>query len=318
MNFKQYAKFADIETWSFSFYGYFLGALYILFYLKPGHWNWLNALVFFVCEMIFDNMITGINHTMDYLTAKDEKTKRNSPIETDHISIRTALIYIYVLMTIACIGGLWLCFRTNWVMFFVGGLIFLITVTYTSGPFPICRTPIGESICGLAQGLGVPFLFVYVNNNFKQLMTLNFNWTGDWQFILTGSLMNLLAIFFISLPSVSLNSGVLLANNIADHDRDKKNGRATMPIVFGIPKAIIVYRILEYLPYLAIIVSVVFRFAPYTTILTLGTIPWVKKNTDKFIAKPDKQKTFMTSIFNFHIVVVTEIITMLVGYLIHF
>lgn len=161
-----------------------------------------------------------------------KKTKRNSPIEAEHISLWVAWTYIVVLMTIACAGGLWLYFRTNWMMFFIGGAI--------------------------------------------------------------------------------------LANNIADHDRDKINGRATMPIVFGIKKAVNFYYFLEYMPYVAIILSVIFRFAPIYTILTLGTFPWVKKNVDKFVANPDKQKTFMTSIFNFHIVVATEIVTMFIGFLLHF
>lgn len=148
----------------------------------------------------YDNIITDINHTIDYITEKDEKTKRNSPIEAEHIPLEAQF----------------------------------------------------------------------------------------W-------------------PTILL-----------DHDRDKINGRATMPIVFGIKKAVNFYYFLEYMPYVAIILSVIFRFAPICTILTLGTFPWVKKNVDKFVANPDKQKTFMTSILNFHIMVATEIVTMFIGFLLHF
>lgn len=151
-------------------------------------------------KWILNNMITGINHTIDYITAKDEKTKRNSPIEAEHIPLE-ARFWQTILLTMIVI-----------------------------------RSMVGQ-LCRLSLEL---------------------------------------------------------------------------------KKAVNFYYFLEYMPYVAIILSVIFRFAPICTILTLGTFPWVKKNVDKFVANPDKQKTFMTSIFNFHIVVATEIVTMFIGFLLHF
>ena len=172
MSLKKYFKFVDIKTSILSLYAYALGAAFIFYYL--GNWNWQNALVFFFAEMIQDNMVTGINNVMDYRHAKTEQTRKQNVMEKENISMTSAISVIVIMMIISAAAGIWLCFRTNWFLFFAGGALFLIVCCYTAGPFPIDKTPMGEIFCGISQGMGMPFLFAYVNNNWNKLISLNF------------------------------------------------------------------------------------------------------------------------------------------------
>lgn len=318
MSLKKYFKFVDIKTSILSLYAYALSASFIFFYL--GHWNWINALVFFIAEMIQDNMVTAINNVMDYRHAKTEKTRNQNVMAKENISMRKAISVIIILMAISITAGIWLCFRTNWILFFAGGALFVIVCCYTAGPFPIDKTPIGEVVCGIAQGLGVPFLFAYVNDNWQKLITLDFKQVsnGSFVFSIQGSLTAMIAIILVCYPSMMYNSGVMLANNMADEENDKLDHRYTLPIVFGRKKAIFLYRFLGYTPYIAIIIAVILRMMPILTLLTLLTFPKVKNNVEVFIANPGKGTTFPTSLANYRIVIGTQAITIFIGSLLHF
>lgn len=317
MSLQKYFKFVDIKTSILSLYAYALGAGFIFYYL--GNWNWQNALVFFLAEMIQDNMVTGINNVMDYRHAKTEQTRKQNVMEKEHISMASAISVIVILMCISVVAGVWLCFRTNWFLFFAGGALFLIVCCYTAGPFPIDKTPVGELICGVAQGMGVPFLFAYVNGNWQTLITLNFKQVSNGiTFSIRGSLMDLIAIILVCYPSMMYNSGVMLANNISDMENDKLDYRYTLPIVFGKKKAFRLYRFMGYTPFIAIVVAVILRMAPIMSLLTLIIIPKVRKNIEDFIAKPGKGTTFPTSLANYRMVIGMQAITMVIGKLINF
>lgn len=318
MSIRKYFEFVEIRTSALSLYAYALGAAFIFYCFN--HWNWLNSLVFFISEMILDNMITAINNVMDYIMAKDEKSKNKSVLVTENISLPLAFTYITILLLIAAALGIWLCLKTNWVLFFAGGLLFLIVLSYTSGPFPISRMPIAEFICGIAQGMGVPFLFAYINDNYQKIMTLNFTRlaNGEWSFNLNGSLTTVLALIVLCVPSIFYNSNVMLANNLSDVDEDKRNERATLPVVFGRKKAAWLYRFFGYTPFLFIIIMPFFKMAPWLILLTLATFPKIRKNIEAFIAHPSKAKTFPLALQNYNLFVGVQALTIFVGALIHF
>lgn len=318
MSLKKYFKFVDIKTSILSLYAYALGAAFVFYYL--GNWNWQNALVFFFAEMIQDNMVTGINNVMDYRHAKTEQTRKQNVMEKENISMTSAISVIVILMIISAAAGIWLCFRTNWFLLFIGAILFLIVCCYTAGPFPIDKTPMGEVFCGIAQGMGVPFLFAYVNNNWDKLITLNFKQiaNGSFTFSIQGSLTAMIAIILVCYPSIMYNSGVMLANNISDMENDKLDHRYTLPIVFGKKKAFNLYRFMGYTPYIAIVVAVILRMSPILSLLTLITIPKVRKNVEGFIANPGKGTTFPSSLANYRMVIGMQAITMFVGKLLNF
>lgn len=185
--------------------------------------------------------------------------------------------------------------------------------------FLLIRMPIGEFVCGITQGMGGPFLFAYVNDNYNQLMTLNFKQvTNGIDFSIHGSLTALIAIFLVCYPSIMYNSGVMLANNMSDVKNDKLDHRYTLPIVFGEKTANWLYRFYGYTPFLAIILAVALKMAPILSLLSLATLPIVKRNVEAFIAKPGKGTTFPTSLANYRLVIGMQAITIFAGALLHF
>ena len=110
----------------------------------------------------------------------------------------------------------------------------------------------------------------------------------------------------------------MLANNISDMENDKLDHRYTLPIVFGKKKAFNLYRFMGYTPFIAIVLAVILRMAPILLLLTLITIPKVRKNVEGFIANPGKGTTFLSSLANYRMVIGMQAITMFVGKLLNF
>lgn len=317
MTIKQYLRFVKIHTSVLSLFGYVLGAAIIFFI--GGSWNLQNSLIFFVGSMIFDNMITGVNTVMDYVMAKDDHFKEISVMTVEHISVKQAFSVIGAMVTIGAGLGLWLCFRTNWMLFFLGGAMFLIFAFYTAGPFPISRMPLGEIFSGTAQGLGIPFLFIFINGNYNELLALNFTPAANgYNFTISGNVLTLLTVVLICVPAWLLTSNVMLADNLSDRVLDKANGRHTLPVVFGADKALVLYQVLAYLPYIFIAVTGILHIAPYMSLLSLLTFPLVRKNVQTFLHKQVKSETFVTALQNFQIVVTAQAITIFLGTLLHF
>lgn len=312
MTLKQYFRFVKIHTSTLSLFGYGLGAAII--YLLNGNWNWQNSLIFFVASMIFDNMITGVNTVMDYVMAKDERFKEISVMTVENISVKQAFSVIGLMVTLGAGLGLWLCFRTNWMLFFLGGAMFLIFAFYTSGPFPISRMPLGEAFSGTAQGLGIPFLFVFVNDNYNRLLALNFTPAANgYNFSITGNLRDLITVVLICVPAWLYTSNVMLADNLSDRVLDEANGRHTLPVVFGAKKALLLYQTLAYLPYLFIAAAALLHITPYLSLLSLLTFPLIRKNVETFRKRQVKSETFVTALQNFQIVTTAQIITIALG-----
>ena len=67
------------------------------------------------------------------------------------------------MLIIASALGVWLVFRTDLLVLFLGIICFIIGVFYTYGPIPLSRLPLGEIFSGLTMGFGILFLTVYIN-----------------------------------------------------------------------------------------------------------------------------------------------------------
>ena len=101
---------------------------------------------------------------MDYKKAhSDEYRKTENIIGQANIPLGLAKNTILTMLLIAMGLGIWLVFRTDLLVLFIGILCFIIGVFYTYGPVPISRTPFGEIFSGVTMGFGILFLTVYVN-----------------------------------------------------------------------------------------------------------------------------------------------------------
>ncbi len=104
----------------------------------------------------------------------------------------------------------------------------------------------------------------------------------------------------------------MLANNICDIRKDENNNRYTLAVILGTKKSINLWKIIYYLVYADIIFLVLVTIFPPLLLLSMVTIAPVHKNITKFVNNPVKSKTFISSIKNLVIVLVSIIILLLI------
>src|SRR5699024_10324175 len=141
--------------------------------------------------------------------------------------------------------GVYICLMSSWWIAVIGLICMLFGYLYTGGPYPIAYTPFGELASGFLMGTVIICISYYI-----QTLTIT------------------ASVILISIPVAIFIGCIMLANNIRDLDGDKENGRKTIAILLGRPKAIrfmtglffiaygltLVYIILGMLPLLSIIV----------------------------------------------------------------
>ncbi|HEY8363968.1 MAG TPA: 1,4-dihydroxy-2-naphthoate polyprenyltransferase, partial [Haloplasmataceae bacterium] len=105
-------------------------------------------------------------------------------------------------------------------------------------------------------------------------------------------------------------------NNICDIEDDIENKRYTLPIYIGKRASLILFRVLYYIGFLAIIIAIILRILPLTVLLSLLTIIIVEKHLKLFNQLQTKKDTFVLSVKNFVLVNISLVITIALGILI--
>ena len=116
----------------------------------------------------------------------------------------------FALFLLAAIFGLALGARVGWEVVGVGVVCMLIAWSYSGGPFPLSRLPIGEVFAGGAMGLVLTALAAYVQTGAVDARTAA-----------------------LGLPASFLIAAILAANNACDRVGDAAAGRRTLAIVVG-------------------------------------------------------------------------------------
>lgn len=167
-----------------------------------------------------------------------------------------------VMYTISLLLGIYICAASSWWLAAVGLVCMLVGYLYTGGPFPISWTPFGE----LASGFFMGFLIILIA-----------------YYIQTGHVSSIAVL--VAVPSGILVGLINMANNIRDHDGDKRSGRRTLPILLGQKKAIIFMGIMFATAYLWVIGLVVTGTVSPWTLLALLSIPKAVQTTKGFVGK---------------------------------
>ena len=162
MSLRTFLKLVEIQTKLASLFPFLVGLLFVIY--RYGTFDLVNTLIFFSSMLIFDLTTTAINNYMDYKKATtDEYRKRENIIGQENIPLRLVRFTIISMLIIASALGVWLVFRTDLLVLFLGIICFIIGVFYTYGPIPLSRLPLGEIFSGLTMGFGILFLTVYIN-----------------------------------------------------------------------------------------------------------------------------------------------------------
>ena len=283
---KRFLDYVEIRTKITSTFTFFLTIAFLLYQKQEIRWD--LTLVFFAAMFLFDLTTTAINN---YIDTKDNQ-------QTLQFKRRTALIIIYVLFAVSAALGLWLAYKTDIVIFLVGGLCFLCGVFYTYGPLPISRMPLGEVLSGVFYGLLIPFILLYINSPEGTYIALEISFKT---ISLDIQLWPVIKLCLLALIPFSATANIMLANNICDLEKDILVKRHTLPYYIG-KKALYLFAGLYYLTYAAIIILVISRVLHPICLLSLATIILVQKNINVFFKKQEKSETFQCAIKNFVII----------------
>ncbi|MEK3937557.1 1,4-dihydroxy-2-naphthoate polyprenyltransferase [Sporosarcina sp. FSL W7-1349] len=161
---------------------------------------------------------------------------------------KTVLNLALALYGISVLIGIYICSETSWMLALVGALSMMVGYFYTGGPYPIAYTPFGELFSGVVMGMFLILIAFYIQ---------------------TGEITR--EAVLLSIPSVLLVGGIMLANNIRDLESDKEGGRRTLAILVGRSKAITILMSFFILSYIWILALVLFgHLTPWALLIFLA------------------------------------------------
>lgn len=288
---KRFLSYVEIMTKITSTFAFLLTIAFLFYKDQPVKWG--LTLLFFGSMFLFDLTTTAINNYID--------TKTNSQPLQFNRSI--ALAIILVLLGISTFLGLYLVYLTDIVVLLLGGLCFLCGIFYTFGPVPISRQPWGEILSGIFYGFFIPFILLYINMPAGTYLTL------DWNFQTISLDLQILPLFTVltfSVIPVCTTANIMLANNICDLEHDVLVKRYTLPYYLGRKASLWLFAAIYYGTYLAVILMTALRILSPICLLSLISLIPVQKNINVFFREQVKNRTFVTSIKNFIIIMGTD------------
>ncbi len=294
---KKFLKYVEITTKITSVFAYLNTMLFILYQRQPV--NVKLMVVFFIAMFIFDLTTTAINN---YIDSKDYP-------EMLPIPRKAAFAAIIIMLSVSTILGLYLAYNTGIVVLLLGALCFALGIFYTFGPIPISRIPLGEAISGIAYGMFIPFLMLYINNPGNYL-DLGFSFE---MITLNIHVMPFISFFLFSLVMTFTTANIMLANNTCDIEKDEAVGRLTLAHYIGRKWAVRLYALLYYGCYASVALMVICGILKPAALIFFLSLPLVIKNIHTFKKEQIKEKTFITSIRNFLIINISYAISLLVA-----
>ena len=284
----------EIRTKLASLFPFLIAVLFTNTYFHSFHWG--KTLFFFFGMLAFDMATTAINNYMDFRKAHSEEYKyQENVIGKEQLSEHTVVMIIFGLIGFAAIVGITLAIQTGWLLLVMGCSCCFIGVFYTFGPIPLSRMPVGEVFSGVTMGLGIFAITIYLNTYDKKLFFMELDLK---HFAITGSTTAALAMVWASLPLMATIANIMLANNISDLEQDIENHRYTLPFYLGKKNAVILFNILMYSSYGAIMIGLIAGIYQWPILLTFLSLIKVYPQTKAFTKEQIKSKTFAMSIKN--------------------
>ncbi|KTD83965.1 1,4-dihydroxy-2-naphthoate polyprenyltransferase [Paenibacillus etheri] len=296
MNIKSFLRFVELPTKVASMIPFLMGTLYALYRFEDFYV--LRFGLMFVSLLSFDMATTAINNYYDF--KKASKThgygyETHNAIVHFKLKERTVVATIVILLALAAGGGIALVTQTGLLVFLLGGLSFLIGILYSFGPIPISRMPLGELFSGLFMGFVIIFISAYIHTDEHVVSLLLQNgWVS-----LNINIVEVLYLFWFSVPAILGIAGIMLANNICDIDEDVENRRYTLPVYIGRRNALVLFKYLYYVSYLDLVVLLILGINPILVLLILLTLIPLHRNIDLFTQKQEKASTFILAVKNF-------------------
>ncbi len=277
MKIKSFFEFVEIQTKVASIFPFLFGILYAKY--LGYNINIINTVIMLCSLLLLDMATTAINNYMDFKKAKNDEYKYNINVLGKHsLSEKLSKAIIFTLLLGSIVLGVFLVYRTDLVVLFLGVFSFVVGVCYTYGPVPISRTPFGEVVSGFVMGFIIVFLSVYIHNT--NIINMSVSENLDLTIIIDS--LTVIKIFFVSIPFILVISNIMLGNNMRDLDIDRQNQRFLLPYYIGIEKAFLLFKINYTLVYIVVGIGIIFNILPITTFIVFLSILKVIKNVRNY------------------------------------
>ena len=141
-----------------------LGTIMAAYYYH--HVNLGETFLLIFSAICFHLAVNGHNQLSDYRRYQNSTAAQNSTnniIKCFDISIPWAYSVLAILLLLFAGSGLYLAYLSGWPLLLLGSLSFLVGYCYSGGPYPMSQIPLGELASGLAMGLNITLIGVYIN-----------------------------------------------------------------------------------------------------------------------------------------------------------
>lgn len=311
MRIGSFLKLVEIQTKVASVIPYLLGTIFAIY--KFDTFNIKNAILLFLSMLIFDMTTTAINNYIDYKKAIKKEGfgyETHNAIVKDNLNPTMVKVIILAMLLISSLLGIILFLSTDIIVLLIGVICFIIGVLYSFGPIPISRTPFGEIFSGITMGFFITFLAIYIHIFDQNILIINL---ASNTLNLSVNIDIIISLIIVTIPAIAGIANIMLANNICDMEDDFINRRFTLPIYIGKDNALNVFKWTYYIGFIAIIIGVVTKVLPITSIIALVAFKPVNDNIRTFFKVQSKKDTFILAVKNFVIANVIYIATIVVG-----
>lgn len=300
MRVKDFKDLVELRTKVASVIPFTIGILYAVY--NYGNISIKNSFVFFLSMISIDMATTAINNYTDYKSSSYREGynfKVHNVINRESLSPEKVKAIIFTLLSFGAAMGIYLVTITDFMVLIIGALGFAIGITYSYGPIPISRTPLGELFSGALMGGAIFFVAVYINITATQLISVSYIFS---RLIVNLMILDIVKIIIASIPLIIMISNIMLANNLCDMESDLHNKRFTLPIYIGKKAGLGLYNLGYILVYFFVLINIVINAYPIMTLLILLSIPKVYKNIKEFNVRQSKKDTFKLSVVNFTLI----------------
>lgn len=308
MKMKSFLKLVEIQTKVASVLPAIYGLMFGIY--TYNHFNPMRTGLFMIALLCIDMATTTINNLMDFRRDRLRQgygyTEHNAIVK-DGLSLGFVYWCIALLLLFAAVFGLWLVYLTDVWVLLIGLLSVSVGILYSFGPLPISHTPLGELASGLMMGFVIFFVAIYI-----QLPNPSFFLGVIHKGTLTLSLdlIQLLRVFYWSIPFVLGIAGIMLANNIADYQEDQLNHRKTLPQVVGVKKSCTLMKYLYGAAGLQLIGLIAVTELPiYAGLLLFIGIP-IANRLKTFVNSPNKATTFVLMVQSYILLAIGHIVVL--------
>lgn len=228
-------------------------ALGICLAIHDEYFNLAVAIVTMLSAIFIQIATNLVNDVYDYLKGADTDARLGPPrvIQSKMLSVGTVKFGIYIVFSIALSLGLYLVYVGGYPILIIGSLSLISAFCYTAGPFPLAY-----------NGLGDIFVFIFFG-----IIAV----PGTY-YLQGGELWNLNSLM-IGLPIGFLGVSILMVNNIRDVIIDKKVGKKTIVVRFGLGISRLIFVLTLVLPFVVIFILFLFWDYHYPFALLLFLMP---------------------------------------------